>query len=566
MQGPPPASVRGARTLAAPTSYSYVGDRGDEPRPAPKRAERPTLPGGGTPSAPLGPWGSSKPPENMAEAIARVSPTKRAAKQQEPQQEEPEQPTTRRQEGAPLPPSPVSGQLPSTEPRPRPAPSPEVKPRTTPRPTYGRPTYGTPPSKPSPVDERPSAPDQDPSRQPTKQGEELVWDAPTSTPKPEVPASVFGLRKSTPPGPPPPSKVGIKPPVERAEPLPTAGKPPQNDDTLASAEISDADIDGMLEGLGDSVDALLDDIDAGFDRIVDGPPASGDAGLTDRETAEVRELFTQIAAGHMRPVRDFMIELELGDPPREWLDLVRPAVASLGKSAEGMSLDALHASTKVFLEAIDAVAQTKEPRISPEERKQLTQAFGVLGAELPGAFDLDEERDRREPVIVQSLLRQIPDVRKVALDKLYAAGLTSLEMYYAAKPYDVAQAAGLDEDLAERIVRRFAQYRRETSVGAPDLERTHEHKKLAVLVARLAQQNEAFDTASKSWSKKAQRDKRRVRKERTETVLEINVLLARLGALELVDQLEKLPFHGKVDALRSYLEEVKEQAAAHSGR
>ena len=78
-------------------------------------------------------------------------------------------------------------------------------------------------------------------------------------------------------------------------------------------------------------------------------------------------------------------------------------------------------------------------------------------------------------------------------------------------------------------MRRFAQYRRETAVGSPDLERTHEHKKLGVLIARLSQQNEAFDTASKGWSKKAQRDKKRIRKERTETVLEINVLLARLG-------------------------------------
>jgi hypothetical protein len=184
---------------------------------------------------------------------------------------------------------------------------------------------------------------------------------------------------------------------------------------------------------------------------------------------------------------------------------------------------------------------------------------------MPDAFALDEERDRREPIIVQSLLRQVPDVRKVALDKLYAAGLTGLEMYYQAKAYDIAQAAGLPEALAERIVKRFSQYRREIATAPPDLERSHEHKKLAVLAARLANQNDAFASASLSWSADATGKKKRVRKERNETVLEVNVLLARLGEVDLVKQIEKLPFQGKVDALKAYLDEAKARAGQGGG-
>lgn len=403
-------------------------------------------------------------------------------------------------------------------------------------------------TKPAEPGAKPLAPDAD--------QDDLSWAPPPSGNEP--PVSVFGLRRSNPPPSPPVAEAPL-PSTTRVE-----GRP------KAEVQVDDADIAGLLDDLEGSVDALLDDIDAGFDRIVTSPGTDEGAGteavFTEHETREVRELFTQIAAGHMRPVRDFMIELKLGDPPREWIDLVRPAVSSLGKSAEGMGLTELRAATDVYLEALDLVVKSETSRITPEQAKELTDAFELLASELPGAFDLNEERDRREPIIVQSLLRQVPDVRKVALDKLYAAGLTSLEMYYAAKPYDVAQAAGLSEELAGRIVKRFAQYRRETSVGAPDLERTHEHKKLAVLVAQLAQQNEGFDAASKSWSSRAAQDKKKLRKERNDTVLELNVLLARLGEVELVKRLEKLPFQGKVDALRAYMAEVKERAAAEGRR
>jgi hypothetical protein len=408
----------------------------------------------------------------------------------------------------------------------------------------------TPDAKPAAPVAKPTAPDAD--------QDDLSWAPPPSGNEPHV--SVFGLRRSNPP-----------PPAAASEAsLPSTTRIEGRAKAEVEVQVDDADIAGLLDDLEDSVDALLDDIDAGFDRIVTSPgtdkEAGIEAGFTEHETREVRELFTQIAAGHMRPVRDFMIELKLGDPPREWIDLVRPAVSSLGKSAEGMGLTELRAATDVYLEALDLVVKSETSRITPEQAKELTDAFDLLASELPGAFDLNEERDRREPIIVQSLLRQVPEVRKVALDKLYAAGLTSLEMYYAAKPYDVAQAAGLSEELAGRIVKRFAQYRRETSVGAPDLERTHEHKKLAVLVAQLAQQNEAFDAASKSWSSRATQDKKKLRAERNDTVLELNVLLARLGEVELVKQLEKLPFQGKVDALRAYMAEVKERAAAEARR
>jgi len=264
-------------------------------------------------------------------------------------------------------------------------------------------------------------------------------------------------------------------------------------------------------------------------------------------------------------VRDFVIELKLGEPSREWIDMVTPAVSSLSRSAKGMGLEDLELAARNFLEALELASTDAAPVVAGDARTIILESYESLAKVMPDAFELDEERDRREPIIVQSLLRQIPEVRKVALDKLYAAGLTGLEMYYQAKAYDISQAAGLPEDLAEKIVKRFSQYKREIANTAPDLERSQEHKKLAILVARLANQNEAFASASLSWSDDATKKKKRVRKERNETVLEVNVLLARLGEVDLVKQIEKVPFHSKVDELRAYLERAKAKAEQGGG-
>lgn len=360
---------------------------------------------------------------------------------------------------------------------------------------------------------------------------------------------------------PPPS--GQEPAVSPLESSPSrsfdspvvVASPSKSAEATFKQEVNEADIAG-----------LLDDIDAGFDRIVSSPGVDAKVEMTEGESQEVIELFTNIAAGYMRPVRDFMVELGLGEPPREWIDVVKPAVASLGKSGKAMGLSELGAATEVFLEALTSVENSEGTRFTAEHVKELTEAFELLAAELPGAFNLEQERERREPIIVQSLLRQIPDVRKVALDKLYSANLTTLSMYYHAKPYDIAQAAGLSEELAARIVSHFSRYREQTSVVTPDLERSQEHEKLTALMTLLQQQNDDFEAASKSWSAHAMQDKKRLRKERNDTVLEINLLLARLGEVDLVKQIEKLPLHAKVRALQAYLDEHKEHVAADSRR
>ncbi len=326
-----------------------------------------------------------------------------------------------------------------------------------------------------------------------------------------------------------------------------------------------------VDDLMDDIDNLMDDIDVGFDRIMH--PGSGAEPLSlgpasepiDEavwgDLGEIRSLFAQIAATHMGPVRDFMLELGLGDPAREWLELVLPAVRSLRKSAEGVGAVDLVVTLTEFIAALEAASSLGGSTIAMPVRDWLNESYARVVEVMPEAFALDAERDRREPVIVQSLLRQIPEVRKVALDKLYAAGLTNLTMFYVATPFDISEAAGLSTAVATRIVERFARYRRELSELTPDATRSREHSQLADLLQRLRTQNASFDALAQKWSKNAAADKRLLRHERMATVLQINLLLARLGEVELVVQLERLPFQTKADALDEYLQEAKTKYA-----
>ena len=76
--------------------------------------------------------------------------------------------------------------------------------------------------------------------------------------------------------------------------------------------------------------------------------------------------------------------------------------------------------------------------------------YAQLVALLPAAFALDRDKSRREAVIIQSLCLSVPDVRKVTIDKLHAAGLTSLKTLFDAKADEVAQL--LDVERAEASV------------------------------------------------------------------------------------------------------------------
>lgn len=317
---------------------------------------------------------------------------------------------------------------------------------------------------------------------------------------------------------------------------------------------------GTSPSIEATFDKLLNDVDASFDQMVASvrgsrPPPSGNAGK-ESDYADVKELFGQLAAKHMRPVRDFMIDLRWGEAPQTWIAVSEPAVKSLRGAAERLQLGDLVEALDGYARALEAAAIVKLPTVTGDARDMLVAAYAKLAEAMPQAFGLEVDQSQRESVIVHSLLLQVPGVRKVTIDKLYAAGLSSLEPIFAAKSDDIVATTGIDAKLAQRIVERFQHYRRELKTVVPDATHTQERDRLTQLAKRLRHQHDEYEKAAASWEKDAAQRKKAMREARAATLLEVNVVLARLGEVERLKNFERLPFERKVEELEAFLAEA----------
>ncbi|MBL8192186.1 MAG: hypothetical protein JNM06_00075, partial [Blastocatellia bacterium] len=93
--------------------------------------------------------------------------------------------------------------------------------------------------------------------------------------------------------------------------------------------------------------------------------------------------------------------------------------------------------------------------------------------------------------------------------------------------------------------------------GTPrDVAQSGYRSKLAELVTELKRQHEGFERASaQEWSNPAlAADKRKFRQNRQACVLQINVVLAEMGELDLVNEVQKLSFERRIQRLEEYLE------------
>jgi hypothetical protein len=295
-----------------------------------------------------------------------------------------------------------------------------------------------------------------------------------------------------------------------------------------------------------------------FDALMaEGP--SGEGKLESFDLGPVRELFAELAASHMRHVRDFMLDVKWGEATIEWVEICVPACMSLRRASERLDLKDLTQGLELFADALKDAGARGGVTIDGEPKQKLVDAYAKLVEILPQAFALDSDKSEREAVIVQALLLQIPDVRKVTIDKLHAAGLTSLKTLWEATPFEIAQVSGITEILATRIVERFEEYRQELRESRPSDARAAEREKLAELLATLKEQNNGYEEAARGWSPDAKAKKRDLMRAREDTWLAISLLLARFGEVERLTGIEKVPYAQRIAQLEGWLDEAAQK-------
>ena len=301
-----------------------------------------------------------------------------------------------------------------------------------------------------------------------------------------------------------------------------------------------------------SAPGLSRELDRAFDEVEHhGPEPAGDGQLEpDTPTKEeIERLFREIAAEHARHLRDFAFELSTGDASRHWAELCTPSITTLRRSAEGMQQAPLLDALAGLGAAIEEARSSGQARISGPLRQRLLDAYEALKQALPEAF-VEAKDTRRESVIVDALLRLVPGMHRIAIDKLYAAGIDSLPRFRAANAYDLARAAGLELDLCEAVVGQFRRHREERAELAVDDTRSHECAGLEALVEKLRSCQQSFEAAELEEDITG---KRRLRNERRTVLLELDLALAQLGELDLVHELERMSVERKIVRLEDHL-------------
>jgi hypothetical protein len=252
-----------------------------------------------------------------------------------------------------------------------------------------------------------------------------------------------------------------------------------------------------------------------------------------------------------------MIDLKWGEAVTVWLDLARPALKSLRQMAEQVELADLVKGIDGFAAALDKAVQGGSAPVE-QTREPLLAAYAPLIKAMPRAFELDGERDRREPIIVQAVLRQVASLEPLMVQKLYEVGLGRLDALLRATAEEITVVADLPAAVASAVVAKVQELRRGAD-GAADVANTR--RVVQPLVRTLEATHHSYEKAAAGWSAASVTAKRRHRKERELAFLQIKVALARAGEVDLVQRIDVLPFARRIDELERYLREAAGAAA-----
>lgn len=336
-------------------------------------------------------------------------------------------------------------------------------------------------------------------------------------------------------------------PAKPAAPAKSAAPAP------AAAKVEAAPAPAAASSPGDLVDDLIAAVNSTFVEEKptgkNGAQSAPQPGKLDVNNAGVNELFAEIAAQYARPLKECVIELRRGTATRDWVDICRPALSSISKAARSMNIPKAAERMDELDAALSKAAESREKNLSAQEQAKLLEKYDRLVEVMPKAFSINDEVNRRDTIIIIALLKQIPEVGRVTIDKLYNAGLTSIDVLMLAKRDELAVATGIPSRIAEQICAKVMKYRDDSS-GTKRVDMKGYRQRLYELVLNLKKAHEAFNKAADADDAD---EKRKQRNARSNLVFQISILLAELGEADLVKEHDKMSFERRIQALDEFL-------------
>ncbi len=320
-----------------------------------------------------------------------------------------------------------------------------------------------------------------------------------------------------------------------------------------------------LDGFDTFVDGFLDELDNVFDEIVakDKKEVKNEEKLelTKKEEKEVESLFLNISSAYLKPVKDFIGELKNGTVSKDWIDICLSSLKLIEDAGTKLSYDKIVNIINRFKRLMLLAKGTDAKYISHRIRTQLLKEYANLSLILPEIFALSEEHStkgtRKDTIIVTSLLKMIPGVGPVTRNKLILAGMNTLDKYYMATPEDLMSVSGIKLEQAEKIVEKFQEYKKSLRVKTNMFnEREVSLVKLAGEIQNLKEIHNKYKESTRLalYSPKYEKIKNRLKLKRQKTMWEINIILAELGEIKMLEDFKKMIFDRRIDRIEEFLD------------
>jgi Helix-hairpin-helix domain len=308
------------------------------------------------------------------------------------------------------------------------------------------------------------------------------------------------------------------------------------------------------EDTGSFLEEVAEAFDDAFESACSGNvelDASMEEKRDEQADAAVQELFIQIAASYASPLKSFMFELQRGTASKDEIELCRPVLDGIRGAVEIMNLPQTVQRISDLDDALLLALGSKERLVNSDIRRRILSSYEALERIMPEAFRLSDEGQKREDIIIKSLLRQIPGLGCVTLEKLYKAGLGSLDALFLANKEDLAAATGVSGRMCELICDKVARHREALATLITDASQFWRGR-LAAVTNRLRDEIEA-ERAPNGPRALPRSEEQRRRHQRQNHFLEITVILAEIGELNLLSRLHKLSFKRRIEILDEYL-------------
>lgn len=254
----------------------------------------------------------------------------------------------------------------------------------------------------------------------------------------------------------------------------------------------------------------------------------------------------------------------------------QPAARESGATPDAVVSDAENDTTpsELDLTATPTRPAPQAMRANGSDRSSAQLAEPARGAdsgrasgEPEGLFrDNTPEPARREPMVLEALLLQIPGVDALAVFKLTAAGLARFGPLLRCTPADLARQAGLPLATAEVILTELAGWKGGLNAPAGGEPQAAAWRSFEPLLAELTQHNANLERATSGWSKDQVSARRRLRQDRDRVYMSIKASLASIGELDLLMRMEKLSFAKRIDELHRLLRAGAAAGVLTSGR